>query len=62
MKLKSNAFLIAISAVVLGLIAGGILMIAIGSNPFEGFYYLCHRDYLDVSWSFCCVCLQNGSF
>lgn len=40
MRIKSNAFLIAISAVVLGLIAGGILMMAIGSNPFEGFYYL----------------------
>lgn len=40
MKMKSNAFVIAISAVVLGLIAGGILMMAIGSNPFEGFYYL----------------------
>jgi simple sugar transport system permease protein len=40
MRMKSNAFLIAISAVVLGLIAGGVLMMAIGSNPFEGFYYL----------------------
>jgi simple sugar transport system permease protein len=40
MVFKSNAFLIAISAVVLGLIAGAILMASIGSNPFEGFYYL----------------------
>lgn len=40
MKMKSNAFLIAISAVVLGLLAGGLLMLAIGSDPFEGFYYL----------------------
>lgn len=40
MRMKSNAFLIAISAVILGLIAGGVLMMAIGSNPFEGFYYL----------------------
>jgi simple sugar transport system permease protein len=40
MKIKSNAFLIAISAVILGIIAGGLLMLAIGSNPFEGFYYL----------------------
>jgi len=39
-RIKSNAFLIAISAVVLGLVAGGLLMMAIGSNPFEGFYYL----------------------
>lgn len=37
---RSNAFLIAVSAVVLGLVAGGFLMVAIGSNPFEGFYYL----------------------
>ena len=40
MRVKSNAFLIAVSAVILGLIAGGILMLAIGSNPFEGFFYL----------------------
>jgi simple sugar transport system permease protein len=40
MKFKSNAFLIALSAVILGLIAGGVLMMAIGSNPFEGFFYL----------------------
>lgn len=40
MRLKSNAFLIAVSAVILGLIAGGLLMLAIGSNPFEGFYFL----------------------
>ena len=39
-KMKSNSFLIAISAVALGLIAGGLLMVAIGSNPFEGFYFL----------------------
>lgn len=39
-ELKSNAFLVAISAVVLGLIAGAILMASIGSNPFEGFLYL----------------------
>jgi simple sugar transport system permease protein len=39
-EMKSNAFLVAISAVVLGLLAGAILMAAIGSNPFEGFLYL----------------------
>jgi simple sugar transport system permease protein len=39
-ELKSNAFLVAISAVILGLIAGAILMASIGSNPFEGFLYL----------------------
>ena len=40
MKLKGNAFLIAVSAIILGLVAGGILMLAIGSNPFQGFYFL----------------------
>jgi simple sugar transport system permease protein len=39
-ELKSNAFLVAISAVILGLVAGAILMASIGSNPFEGFLYL----------------------
>ncbi len=39
-RIKSNALLVGISAVVLGLVAGGFLMIAIGSNPFEGFYFL----------------------
>jgi simple sugar transport system permease protein len=39
-RIKSNAFLVAISAVVLGLVAGGLLMVLIGSNPFEGFYFL----------------------
>jgi simple sugar transport system permease protein len=39
-EMKSNAFLVAISAVVLGLVAGAILMASIGSNPFEGFLYL----------------------
>lgn len=39
-KIKSNAFLTAISAVILGLVAGGVLMASIGSNPFEGFLYL----------------------
>ncbi|WP_320129145.1 ABC transporter permease [uncultured Sphaerochaeta sp.] len=39
-ELKSNAFLVALSAVLLGLLAGAILMASIGSNPFEGFLYL----------------------
>ncbi len=39
-EFKSNDFLIAISAVILGLVAGAILMAAIGSNPFTGFLYL----------------------
>ncbi|MCK9285943.1 MAG: ABC transporter permease [Sphaerochaetaceae bacterium] len=39
-QFKSNAFVIALSAVILGLIAGGIFMALIGSNPFEGFLYL----------------------
>ena len=37
---KSGPFLIAISAVLLGLVAGGILMAAIGENPFEGYRYM----------------------
>ena len=40
LRFKSNALLIAVSAVVLGLFAGGVLMVLIGSNPFEGFLYL----------------------
>ena len=37
---KSGAFLIAISAVVLGLLAGGILMTVIRENPFVAFSYI----------------------
>lgn len=36
----ANAFLLGISAVLLGLIAGALLMLAIRENPFEAFYYL----------------------
>ncbi len=39
-ELKSNDFLIAISAVVLGLIAGAILILVIGENPFTSFKFL----------------------
>jgi len=37
---KSGPFLIALSAVVLGLVAGGILMAAIGENPFQGYRFM----------------------
>lgn len=37
---KSGPFLIALSAVVLGLIAGGILMAVIGENPLEAYLYM----------------------
>jgi general nucleoside transport system permease protein len=37
---KSGPFLIAFSAVFLGLLAGGILMAAIGENPFEAYMYM----------------------
>ncbi|PKL10620.1 MAG: ABC transporter permease, partial [Spirochaetae bacterium HGW-Spirochaetae-8] len=47
-KFKSNAFLIAVSAVILGLIAGAVLMASIGSNPFEGFYYLFRGGLMNV--------------
>jgi len=40
MKQKNNALVIAVSAVVLGLLAGAILMASIGSNPFVGYTYL----------------------
>ncbi|MGD1822602.1 MAG: ABC transporter permease [Pleomorphochaeta sp.] len=39
-ELKSNDFLIAISAVFLGLVAGSILILLIGENPFAAFKYL----------------------
>lgn len=39
-ELKSNDFIIAISAVVLGLIAGSFLILLIGENPFSAFKYL----------------------
>lgn len=39
-RLSDNTFLIALSAIILGLVAGAILMAAIGSNPFTGFLYL----------------------
>ncbi len=40
MKRIPDALLMAMAAVLLGLIAGALLMLAIGSNPFEGYYYL----------------------
>ncbi|WP_318504424.1 hypothetical protein [Bacillus sp. T3] len=33
-------FIVSIIAIILGLIAGGILMLFIGSNPIEGYMYL----------------------
>ncbi|NLZ76395.1 MAG: ABC transporter permease [Spirochaetales bacterium] len=44
----SNAFLMAVSAVILGLIAGAVLMAAIGSNPFSGFYYLFRGGLMNI--------------
>ncbi|MCI1209486.1 MAG: ABC transporter permease [Treponema sp.] len=37
---KTSPFLVAFSAVLLGLLAGGILMAVIGENPFAGYLYL----------------------
>jgi ABC-type uncharacterized transport system, permease component len=37
---KSSPFLIAFSAVILGLVAGGILMAVIGENPLEAYMYI----------------------
>ncbi len=45
---KSNDFLIAISAVFLGLVGGAILMAAIGDNPFKGFYYLFRGGLMNI--------------
>lgn len=47
-ELRSNAFLIAISAVLLGLLAGAILMASIGSNPFTGFWYLFRGGLMNI--------------
>nr|WP_319473325.1 ABC transporter permease [uncultured Sphaerochaeta sp.] len=47
-ELQSNAFLVAVSAVVLGLIAGAILMASIGSNPFAGFWYLFRGSLMNI--------------
>ncbi len=47
-ELQSNAFLVAVSAVILGLIAGAILMASIGSNPFTGFWYLFRGSLMNI--------------
>lgn len=44
----SNAFLLGLSAVALGLIAGALLMFAIGENPFEAFYFLFRGSLMSV--------------
>jgi simple sugar transport system permease protein len=46
--LHSNAFLVAVSAVVLGLLAGAILMASIGSNPFTGFWFLFRGSLMNI--------------
>jgi simple sugar transport system permease protein len=45
---QSNAFLVAVSATVLGLVAGAILMALIGSNPFTGFWYLFRGGLMNI--------------
>ena len=45
---SGNAFLVAVSAVILGLIGGAVLMAAIGSNPFAGFYYLFRGGLMNI--------------
>ncbi len=47
-EMRSNAFLIAVSAVLLGLLAGALLMAAIGSNPFTGFWYLFRGGLMNI--------------
>ncbi len=46
--MHSNDFLVALSAVVLGLLAGALLMASIGSNPFEGFWFLFRGGLMNV--------------
>jgi len=46
--LHNSAFLVAVSAVVLGLIAGAILMASIGSNPFTGFWFLFRGGLMNI--------------
>ncbi len=47
-ELKSNNFIIAISAVILGLLAGAILILIIGENPFASFKYLVRGALMSV--------------
>jgi len=47
-RFKSNSFVIAVSEVILGLVAGGIFMAFIGSNPFAGFLYLFKGGLMNV--------------
>jgi len=45
---RNNTLIIALSAVVLGLIAGAVLMLAIGSNPIEGYRYLFRGGLMNI--------------
>ncbi len=45
---SGSAFLVAVSAVILGLIGGAVLMASIGSNPFMGFYYLFRGGLMNI--------------
>lgn len=47
-ELKSNDFIIAISAVILGLIAGAILIAMIGENPFSAYNYLIKGAFVNI--------------
>ncbi len=47
-ELKSNNFIIAISAVVLGLLAGALLILLIGQNPFAAFWYILKGALMNV--------------
>lgn len=49
MKIKlNNDFLLSLVAVILGLMAGAVLMIATGNNPFEGFFYLFRGGVMNI--------------
>lgn len=49
MKIKlQKEYSLALAAIVLGLIAGAILMIATGSNPLQGYYFLLRGGLMSV--------------
>ncbi len=43
-----KSLFIAFAAILLGLAAGAVLMLAIGSNPFEGFSYLFRGGLMNI--------------
>ncbi len=48
MKRMPEALIMAISAIVLGILAGALLMVSIGSNPIAGYYHLMRGSLMSV--------------